>query len=302
MNSSGQTFRHQVVADLAWALSSPPLMQPVDTICEWPQATWFQRIYHEALPWLQLLDNDPSELVELLSHQKDHRLGKYFETLWYFWLQKQSRYEIVETNLQLIIDGQTLGEMDFILFDTEQRCFLHWEVAVKFYLGVGDTRLQSNWHGPGRKDRLDKKFRHLIQRQCVISREPQVRDWLLSKGIEIDNYQVILKGRLYYQGNPGLRAGAPAQSAQQHLRSFWLPLDAFEALVDGSFRFRPLIKEGWMAKVSTNSKSENWNKSELLEALSNKDIRLPLHVLSSKPLFSNCLFFIVDENWSAEFS
>ncbi|HHO59056.1 MAG TPA: DUF1853 family protein, partial [Thiotrichales bacterium] len=201
-----QFFDHQCVRDLAWALASPPLMQPQGAECDWPDAAYFQAIYHDALPWLQSLDKDPSELEDLLARQKDRRLGRYFETLWYFWLLNQRRYEIVETNLQVIIDGETLGEMDFILYDTRERCFVHWEVAVKFYLGVGDTQQLSNWHGPGQRDRLDRKFQHLLNRQSTISTRPGVANWLAERRIQIDRCAVILKGRLYY---PWRAATAP---------------------------------------------------------------------------------------------
>ena len=39
---------------------------------------------------------DPSELEILLDSQKDRRLGKYFETLWFYWFSKNPRYEIIE--------------------------------------------------------------------------------------------------------------------------------------------------------------------------------------------------------------
>jgi len=294
-------FIHQEVADLAWALSSPPLVCSEDAGCVWLQSDWFDEVYQAALPWLLTLDKDPAALVYLLAQQKDHRLGKYFETLWLFWLQNQTRYELVESNLQVIIDGQTLGEMDFIVFDTKQGVFLHWELAVKFYLGLGDTRQQSNWHGPGKRDRLDKKVEHLAGRQCVISQRPEVKQWLQKKGLRIDINQVILKGRLYYR--QGVETTAPVLIPKggnvQHLRGAWVSVKDLVLLVDNITRFRPLVNQGWMANISTNSKSEIWSKQQLLWAIKNQEVRLPLHVELVNSLFYNSKLFIVGDSWTS---
>ena len=296
VNEYGSGYRHQVVADLAWALSSPPLMCPLND-CLWPSKEWFEGVYRDALPWLKRLDEDPTDLMQLLDRQSDRRLGKYFETLWHFWLLHQSRYELVHANLQVIIDGKTLGELDFILFDKQQRCFVHWELAVKFYLGVGETGSLSCWHGPGRRDRLDRKFEHLCVRQSRISQVPEVKQWLAEKDIEIDKCQAILKGRLYYHKKLADASDWPLHSDVHHLKSFWLTLKEFDSLVDSSFAFMPLIKQGWLAKVSTNSKSRIWSKTQLIEAFSNKELRLPVQIFSDKLLFNNDTFFIVGDNW-----
>jgi hypothetical protein len=110
-------FKHQSVRDLAWAIVSPPLIAQPSGVCRWPQQFWFERQYEDTLSWLNTLDQDPAELEELLSGQKDRRLGKYFETLWFYWFSHHPRYQIIENNLQIIIDGETFGEMDIIVFD-----------------------------------------------------------------------------------------------------------------------------------------------------------------------------------------
>ena len=69
---------------------------------------------------------------------------------------------------------------------------------IKFYLGVGDTRVQSNWHGPGKKDRLDLKVSHLKHRQSVICQQAVVQKMLQEQGFQVDGCGVILKGQLFY--------------------------------------------------------------------------------------------------------
>lgn len=294
-------FKHQSVRDLAWAISSPPLIAPVLPGCIWPRSKWYRQIYDESLPWLYLVDNDPSTLEALLNEQKDRRLGKYFETLWLYWLQHNDRYQLVEKNLQVVIDGQTLGEIDFIVFDNKTRQMLHWEVAVKFYLGVADTRIMSNWYGPNCRDRLDIKVEHLIKRQSMISQDEKVRQWLKQQGIHIDHCAVILKGRLYYPWqlkSVGIdAASSPSHGAANHEYGWWLRPDQFEQEFDQPSCFRPLINQGWLEKIPTYADDMICSKDAIIETVSNKKYRLPLHLQLCNSRYDWDRVFLVGASW-----
>ena len=191
-------FRNQAVRDLAWAISTPPIISSAVYPCRWPTSAWYQENYKDTLSWFRELDQDCSSLDSLLAQQKDRRLGKYFETLWFYWLSHHPRYDVLAHNLQIIIDGKTLGEIDFILFDKKNKKTLHWEMAVKFYLGIDDTRQMRNWHGPNLRDRLDLKVNHLLNKQSIVSKDNRIAEWLQKQGLVVDQCAVILKGRLYY--------------------------------------------------------------------------------------------------------
>lgn len=272
-------FKHQSVRDLAWAISSPPLILQQSHCCAWPESGWYQRIYQQSLPWLNQLDVNPDALETLLAKQKDRRLGKYFETLWLFWLSHQSRYKVIEHNLQIIIDGETLGEIDLIVLDKKSGKCMHWELAIKFYLGVGDTTQMNNWHGPSLRDRLDLKVAHLQHRQSVITQDPRVQRWLQKRGIHIDSCAVILKGRLYYPQLVGSNGFSPKCCDPDHLRSCWFDTIQFEKTFDYEQRFMPLINQGWLEKIPTGSVKKTYSKQALFETLSTKTHRLPLHFM-----------------------
>ena len=240
-----QDYRHAVVRDLAWAIVSPPLMQPEAAACQWFSDDWYLRRYNAVHQWLKKLDQDPTPLIEQLDAQKDRRLGNYFETLLAYWLEADMRYDLVERNLPIREAGNTLGELDFIVHDRRDGLNYHWEVAVKFYLGVGDTRQRNNWHGPGKRDRLDIKLDHLQDRQSLLCRLPQTREVLQQRSIEVAGCAVILKGRLFY---PYPQDGSyPVGVNTGHLRSHWYRLGDFIATAEDEDRFRPLLRSGWMA-------------------------------------------------------
>ncbi|MBL4711476.1 MAG: DUF1853 family protein [Gammaproteobacteria bacterium] len=296
------TFKHQVVRDLVWAVSSPSLMSRLSQICDWPQRQWYQQIFDTSLPWLKELDADPAELEALLSQQKDRRMGKYFETLWYYWLHNHSRYEVVENNVQINIDGETLGEIDFILFDKTTKKTIHWELAIKFYLGVGDTRKMHNWHGPNLRDRLDRKVTHLLNKQSVISQDQRVVQWLKTRGIKIDQCAVILKGRLYLpwekqQPQDVNRAQFPMECGSDLLSGWWFTQSEFDEKFDNEQTFLTLINKGWLARIPAASADERYVKSGIFEAVAHNVIRYPLHVQFAHSVGDLDRVFIVDDNW-----
>jgi len=300
-------FKHQSVRDLVWAVTSPPLITQLSHSCVWPESRWYQYIAEETLPWLHAVDSDPAELDELLAAQNDRRLGRYFETLWLYWLRHNKRYQLIENNLQIIIDGETLGEIDFIVFDRVTKQTAHWELAVKFYLGIGDTREMSNWHGPNFHDRLDIKVEHLLHRQSLITKDRRVAKWLKQSGIDIDACAVILKGRLYYpwlalsRGEPGrssMSVVSPPQCAPDHLNGCWLRLSQIDEAFGSKQCFVPLINKGWLENIPTLNEIQPVSKKSLFESISNNGVRLPLHVQLCKPQHSWDRVFLVGENWA----
>jgi len=307
MATKVQQLKNQSVRDLAWALASPPLVRLPTHDCCWPSSDFFKQHYLRSLPWLKKLDEDPGELEALLAAQKDRRMGKYFETLWYFWLLHNPRYQVVENNVQVIIDGETLGEIDFVLFDTKSRQTVHWELAVKFYLGAGPLHEMKSWYGPNRRDRLDIKVAHLSERQSLLSRDKRASHWLSTQGIHIEQCAVILKGRLYYPWNERMvnvktenlaRSLAPKECDGGHLYSYWLNKSLFNQVFTEQEEFLLLINRGWMEKIPTNIESDFLTKTAINETLSKNIIRLPLHLQLENPHDSWDRLFLVDDTWS----
>lgn len=289
-------YRHHVVRDLAWAISSPPLLNLEQAPCRWYRDEWFQGLPMSP-EWLQRLDEAPEELQEKLDTQKDRRLGRYFETLWAFWLEKCSRFEVIAQSLPLRDGGKTLGELDFLVLDKASGKCLHWEVAVKFYLGLGNTREHANWHGPGKKDRLDLKVDHLLNRQSIICRRPEVRQLLQEMGHHVDACGVILKGRLFYPYADRESGLMPVEANPRHLRSYWLTMS--ELMKNHHVKhISPLVGFGWMAQAELKHELSWLNPSELLEAINKGEVRLPLYVSSKREGGNSERFFIVADGWA----
>lgn len=290
-------YQHRCVADLSWVVSSSPLLLVEGNGCAWFSESWYRDQYRQIEQQLRALDHDPAELESLLAAQKDRRLGNYFETLWYFALQLNSRYQLIERKLQIHDGERTLGEMDFIVLDNETGRYAHWELAIKFYLGMGDTVNHDAWHGPGKRDRLDLKVDHLLGRQTLLSTHPVAKAQLEQRGIVIDDCAVILKGRLFY---PWQQDGAeyyPQSASRLHPRGLWLSRQQLMQSYGADARFMPLIRSGWMAKISTSRESDVYSVEALMQRVDNGQYRLPLHVTRLEGASERERLFIVDNNW-----
>lgn len=239
-------YANTEVRDLAWSLASAPLLQRRDAGVYWPDDDWFTAIADQFGDSLAQLDADPGPLRNVLAQRTDHRLGNYFEVLWHYWLEHNPRYRPVHTNLPVRANGgQTIGEFDVIVEDRHSGEMLHWELAVKFYLGSGSTGQPDHWWGPGRRDRLDIKTGHLLHHQTQLSRHPRARALLAEHGLRIDATWLIMKGRLFYPR--GITDAPPSGANPNHLRGFWVPGNRLDRLAPA--HWLALEKHQWLAPL-----------------------------------------------------
>lgn len=188
-------FKHPLVRQLAFCIASPNILTsvPCDLTIENSfelhcDTTWSE-LYTRYESRLLELDQDPQALIDFLAQLRSTRLGLRFEYLLWFWLQDRDfhPYQLLGHSLQQIEDSKTLGELDFLILNTQTQQIEHWEVALKFYLGEGELNL-SQWYGLNRQDTLQRKLQHFTDRQFQFT--------------EVDHYSIqrkfaIVKGQLY---------------------------------------------------------------------------------------------------------
>ncbi len=246
-------YRSPVVRDLVWALLSPSLINSNNANHN-PSPRWFVEAYRLIEPHLQSLERDDGTLVEYLNTHSQHRLGLYFERLWSYWLQHNGRYQMLAQNLQVIKDNQTLGEFDLIVHDTAADQIEHWELAVKFYLGISPLWETNHWFGTHTKDRLDLKHCHLVDKQLLLSETHPGRQTCAQHGWQIQQRRLLCKGRLYYPWStftdhiPEL----PPCIDPPHLKGYWLTQTAFrtQSTLQAGAKYLWLDKTEWLVHKS----------------------------------------------------
>lgn len=263
-------WRHQAVRDLAWALASPPLLAPADNDILWLDDDWCRQTLAASSDWLARLDHDPTPLLTALAG-RDQRLGSYFEGLLAFWLASpaNTRYRLIAQNLPVRAQRLTLGELDFLVEDRQLGEIQHWEVAVKFYLGVPARDQRRNqeldWIGPGLHDRLERKRAHLTGQQLGLTRTPAGMALMQQLHLPPARPVCLLKGALFY---PAGHQRPPQDAGHDHPGGWWLPVTDFLAdPAHHTLSWLPLPKRNWLTAVTAPEDLGQAVSAEQLSAL-----------------------------------
>ena len=188
-------FKHPLVRQLASAVASPNILSALPLELDIQHAFHFhpsqiwQQHFQTYLPRLKQLDQDPKELEDFMVQLKSTRLGLRFEMFMWFWLldHRYHAYVLLGHSIQIIDGSRTIGELDFLIKNTETNQVEHWEVALKYYLGETDLSL-TTWYGLNRTDTLNRKLKHFTQKQFQFQ---QALD------TDIQMRYAVLKGQLF---------------------------------------------------------------------------------------------------------
>lgn len=189
-------FKTPVVRQLAFVIASPNILCKIpDALAikhpfQLHQGEVWQALYQQYEIRLHQLDHDPTDLENFIAELKSTRLGLRFEYLMWFWLKDNAfhHFKLLGHSIQMFHARQTLGEIDFLIFNQHTQQVEHWEVALKYYLAEADFQLQ-HWYGLNRQDTLLRKLTHFTEKQFQFN---QVQDY------EIHKRFAVLKGQLYY--------------------------------------------------------------------------------------------------------
>lgn len=193
-------YKTPAVRQLAFALASPNILSkiPSDLTIHHPfdlhsDEHWqYHYINYESR--LYELDLDSTELDIFLAKLKSTRLGLRFEMFFWFWLldDKYHHYQLLDHSIQIIDGPRTVGELDFLIFNSQENRIEHWEVALKYYLAEKDLSLPF-WYGLNRSDTFARKLNHFTQKQFQFSH-------VLNH--QISHKFAVMKGQLFLPENP----------------------------------------------------------------------------------------------------
>jgi len=255
-------YKHKIVRDLAWTLSSPNLLKGDDVLAE----GILLEEYNDLKSWLAGLDKDPYSLVEFLSSKNTLRLGHYFEQLVFFWLHHSRRYVSIAENIPIRNKrGQTLGEIDVIVKDTLKNNYEQWELSVKFYLCINNDDV-IQFIGPNGVDLLDNKLKKLREKQLIITQKLPGRTVLEQLKIPRLEAKIYIKGIFYYhpkQVYPKSNITTP-----NHLKGWWIYKAEAEGFLSETALYTILPKTEWLGGPSKSL--DLMNKRALLKNLDEK--------------------------------
>lgn len=296
--------QHAIVRDLEWIIANPPIVQGLPPNLDWTDTDDWTQAYKGFKPQLNELNENPIKLIKLLEDQRDYRLGHRFETLLTYWFNHNGRHEILAQNLQIQDNNRTIGEFDFIVKDHVSHKTQHWEVACKFYIGIGDTSQTEHWVGPMLKDRLDIKYNSMLSRQSLLSEHPTAKTQLEQLNISIDERICLIKGRLFHPIQPPSET-YPNVVSSFHQRGQWARTDRFlEYFKALNIRWQPLKKNQWMASQPYLSNHTYYTTSDIVQYFLDNPQQSPLCLagfLPDKPTSQEVTrVFLVAKDWAKD--
>jgi len=240
-------LRNPVARDLWWLISSAPLLSEVKRFPQLQPAehTALRKGMDSAVMALDAMDTSQACAEVGVS---GWRVGMYFEALVAYWVTHLPGMDLLGSNVAVLQDKKTLGAFDFIVrnFNGEVE---HWEVAVKFYLLLGDRSDWRSWVGPNQRDRLDKKVNRMRDHQLVLSQRKEGIQALANLGVnQLSRRLAILKGCFFTEW------GAPDDGpdhSQCAAEGRWVDEPKFKALGAAfpNSRWVKREKPFWLAPV-----------------------------------------------------
>lgn len=271
--------------DLKWCIHSNPLIH-IEGDNRWPSAKWFHSL---PLPDREFLFEPPA----------NYRLGFRFEALIKAWIEQAKAFELIEANLPVRDAKRTLGEFDLLVRHRHRT--EHWELAVKFYLGVGDTTNPSYFFGPNPADTLHTKLQRLRQHQLRLSESEVARSLLDRHAISISQVRGFVKGRLFYplyDWESG-KIQHPDCVDPGHNTGWWCEPGTFARDMPTDHYYAILPKPYWLATIEPNDPVDALDHAAFTEFAANcKDGTLHVVELDSRG-FEISRGFIVFPRWQA---
>lgn len=269
-----------VINDLVWAINSPSLIGNVDQ--NWEP----RKIAKDEI--------DATEFLRFFGSQ-NHRVGRYFERLISYYLTGICRFTMIAEQKQIIINGKTVGEIDFLFRDSCGQT-LHLETAVKFYLHLPDATHQgSRLVGPNPNDFFERKVDRMLTRQLSISEEhfDQIHE-LRSK---IDYRLLWMAGRIY--DHYADRTIAESHSlSPDHLRGIWFHAREWTpSAFPTHSRIELLRKPHWLSGSVLQSPNQGFGNEQFGDFVRNHFAQTsrPLHGCVAGDVRQ--FFFIVSDRW-----
>jgi hypothetical protein len=216
--------------------------------------------------WLAQLDDDSSPLLAALGSKPPRRLGLYFEALWQFFLTQDPQTELLAHNLAVRDNGRTLGEFDCLYYCREKDQIFHLELAVKYFLGYGDSQSgtqQTLWYGPNSRDRLDLKLSHMLDRQIRLGEHPQAQTALAELDIQTYEKEVAMHGYLFNSHNESLPS--PEGHNPAATGGVWIPENQLAGLVGDSDaeQFLVLPRLRWLSPAVATAGDKVYSGKQL---------------------------------------
>lgn len=185
-------------------------------------------------------------LENLPSLQHNFVLGKRMESFFELLLKHSENYKILAANTQLFREKITIGELDFLLKNTQEKTASHVEMVYKFYCYDPSFQEENQrWIGPNRRDTLIKKVEKLRQQQFPLLFAPEARELLKNFNLEAKDLKQFscFKANLFLPKAPTTPDFTIIN--KNCVAGYWLPYSQFLQSGNEEHEFHLPRKQDW---------------------------------------------------------
>lgn len=125
-------------------------------------------------------------------------LGKRVEFFFDAIIKNSIDYEMIIKNMQIINDKNTLGEIDFIIYDKKRDKYIHIELQYKYY--IYDDSFENEidrYIGPNRSDTLVLKLEKLKNRQFPLLFKEETKAYLENLDLNDIEQKMLFKANVF---------------------------------------------------------------------------------------------------------
>lgn len=277
--------KHQVLNDFRWLSSASPLLDQHPTclplIHDVAKAIFERRF--------DVSDDQWAALIVI----RNGPLGRYFETLIGTVLSVSPDIEEAHFNVPVREGGSTKGEFDVLY--KRQGTWHHLEMAIKYYIGVGDRTDPYNWHGPALRDNLGRKWHHMMSRQLRLADTRAAQHVLDKFDISELIREPMIMGRLFHPYHDWENScfSVPAGISESHSKGWWTR--SSESIVTSATCWKQLSKAEWLSSAS-GLLNDSFSEPSLVDPEHPTQFAV-LEPSTAAEFKETCRGFIVPDDW-----
>ncbi|MGJ8671912.1 DUF1853 family protein [Rubritalea sp.] len=222
----------------------------------------------------------------------NQKLGHLYEDALAQILSSSTAYKLLAKNTQLITaQKQTIGELDFLLLDTERNEHIHLELAVKFYL-IHEQNREPQYPGPDARDNYQRKLTRLINHQLTLTQREDTQELITpltnSSTIKV---QHLIHG-IFFDHIHAKTTPLPEYASSNVRRRKWMYFSEMSKNSPSLHTVRVIPKPLWLCEIT----------SEIFQTL----VEVPLKELSelAQERCTLCInssdthpYFVVPDSW-----
>lgn len=161
-------------------------------------ASLFKEEFYD-LKVFELEDIDPEKInIKNIKIEKKLPLGKRVEYFFDAIIENSSNYKMLMKNIQIIKNKNTLGEMDFIIYDKIKDKNIHVELQYKYYLYDESFENEiDRFIGPNRNDTLLLKLKKLKNKQFPLLFKEETKLYLNDIDLENMEQKMLFKAHIF---------------------------------------------------------------------------------------------------------